>query len=278
MSLIGDALKRQMEKQASGKPVPPSAPAATPAAVPATPPATPAAASHLTLRSKAGGAAPKTEGQEEVPAFAHKPAKHRPVMELVLLGIGVVFLLFAGLAAYNWLTSDKQEPKPVPATAPAKPTAAPVATAPAAPSAPAAQTATPSPSTPPAETSTPSPAVEPVQPPAAVASAIEKITKATAPEIPDSAPDVKAAAEPVASAPVAETPAVAPAPAEPVTVMWPTFNIQAAMGSGTAGSVMINGKIMAVGDEYFGIRILEITPRGVRVAYEGEERLVPVRR
>ena len=70
-----------------------------------------------------------------------------------------------------------------------------------------------------------------------------------------------------------ETP---PVRAEPVR--WPDIRIQAAMGTGTTGSVMIEGQIIRVGERYQGVRIVEITGRGVRLEYGGEERLAPVRR
>ncbi len=81
---------------------------------------------------------------------------------------------------------------------------------------------------------------------------------------------------------IAPTPAVTPSPPAPrpesLPVTWPEIRIQAAMGHADRGSVLINGRIVAVGDHYEQVRIVEITDRGVLIEYEGEQRLEPVRR
>jgi hypothetical protein len=50
------------------------------------------------------------------------------------------------------------------------------------------------------------------------------------------------------------------------------------MGSGERGTVMIDDVITPVGYRYGELEIREITPRGVRIGYRGEERILPVRR
>jgi len=76
---------------------------------------------------------------------------------------------------------------------------------------------------------------------------------------------------------------VTPAPAEPEVVrppavVWPAIRIQAAMGSGTSGSVMIEGAIIPVGQTHRGVELIEVTPQGVRARFQGEERTIAVRR
>lgn len=81
-----------------------------------------------------------------------------------------------------------------------------------------------------------------------------------------------------AEVPVAETrPTSEPEP-EPASVPWPDMRVQAAMGSGDSGSVLINGEITPVGERYQDVLIREITPQGVLLEYQGEERVVRVRR
>jgi hypothetical protein len=71
---------------------------------------------------------------------------------------------------------------------------------------------------------------------------------------------------------------VAPVVSEPPAVVWPSIRIQAAMGSGTSGSVLIDGAIIPVGQSHKGVELLEVTPQGVRTRFQGEERTIPVRR
>ncbi len=66
--------------------------------------------------------------------------------------------------------------------------------------------------------------------------------------------------------------------AEPEAVKWPDLRVQAAMGSGGTGSVLIDGEITPVGGRYREVLIREITPHGVLLEYQGEERMVRVRR
>ena len=64
----------------------------------------------------------------------------------------------------------------------------------------------------------------------------------------------------------------------PDDVVWPEIRISAAMGGSRGGSVLINGEIVPVGQRHGDLLIHEILPEGVRVEYEGKQRIVPVRR
>jgi len=250
VSLIGDALKRQQESQ----PVKPDAPERTPVASSAPP------SSPLTLRSKAGGSAPVTDEQEH-PPHAQKPAKRRPVMELILLGIGFILLIFAGAALYNWLTGGDATTEP--AVMAVKPELTPE----------------PPPAVTPPQTEAAAPVVavstpaqeEPIQPveTAAVPSetVVEEEQGAASPSLPE---------EPVKEEPVAAATAAVPDPAP--EIVWPTMFIQGAMGSGNRGAVIVDGTVVAVGSEVYGVKIIEVTPDGVVTEYQGERRVMPVRK
>ena len=106
---------------------------------------------------------------------------------------------------------------------------------------------------------------------------------------PEPAPAQAAAGLPEPGLPPASTPAApvpaAPAPgtgvsqpAAPAPVIWPGFSLQAAMGGGKTGSVMIDGKIVPVGSAHGGVSVIEITPQGVVMEYAGERRTFRVRR
>lgn len=90
--------------------------------------------------------------------------------------------------------------------------------------------------------------------------------------------------------PVRDRPAPSPIPTpEPSTdtratedpgiaARWPEIRVQAAMGMGETGTVMINGSILRIGDTFDGVTVVEITGRGILMEYQGEQRLIPVRR
>ncbi len=105
---------------------------------------------------------------------------------------------------------------------------------------------------------------------------------ATPDPLPSTAPPTEESMPATEETPATQRPAAETTPVEGeravTTVRWPDVRIQAAMGQGDRGSVMISGSLVPVGDAYNGVRILEITDRGVRLEYEGEQRLVPVRR
>lgn len=65
---------------------------------------------------------------------------------------------------------------------------------------------------------------------------------------------------------------------QPDTVVWPELRVQAAMGSGSSGSALVNGQLIDMGSTYQGVELIEITGRGVRMRYRDEERVIPVRR
>lgn len=73
-------------------------------------------------------------------------------------------------------------------------------------------------------------------------------------------------------------PSTPPVVVTPPAVVWPAIRIQAAMGSGADGSVLIEGAIIPVGQTHKGVELIEVTPQGVRAQFQGEERIIPVRR
>ena len=77
---------------------------------------------------------------------------------------------------------------------------------------------------------------------------------------------------------VATEEAPAAAPIESDVVVWPELRVQAAMGSGSSGSALVNGQLIDMGSTFQGVELIEITTRGVRVRYHDEERIIPVRR
>jgi len=254
VSLIGDALKRQQENQTAKVEASDQPPVAK--APPAAPP--------LLLKSKAGGSAPQAENLEQAPV-PHKPAKQRPFMELVLLFIGLIVLVLAGFAVYNWITDNKTGSSP--AVSSPKPESPP-------------ESARISPESVPTEIGTGKPVEK------ALAENTPNSVEAETPvdQVASSAVADKAEVTPEQSAASEAQPAAESAKetsiedVAPREVIWPSISIQAAMGSGGSGPVMIDGKIIRVGESHFGIKIIEVTPRGVMVEYEGEQRLIPVRR
>jgi hypothetical protein len=95
---------------------------------------------------------------------------------------------------------------------------------------------------------------------------------------PESIPQEIAIVAPVPTPEATPSETASIAPAEPPPVIWPTFSLQAAMGGGKMGSVMIDGKIVPVGASHNEMSILEITPDGVVIEFQGQRRTFRVRR
>ena len=123
----------------------------------------------------------------------------------------------------------------------------------------------------------------PVTPPVAVDPAAVEPDPAVEPPLVAVDPEPVQDPAPVAVDPgeVVVVPVVPDRPAvvePPPAVEWPQFRVQAAMGGGASGSVLIDGVIVPVGGRHGDLHILEITGRGVRIEFRGEVRTVPVRR
>jgi len=88
VSLIGDALKRQQESQ-EGKIAPPISEYQNKSTEPSNHPG-------LTLRSKARSS--QADELANAPIPTQKTVKHRPVMELILLGIGLALVVFGAFS------------------------------------------------------------------------------------------------------------------------------------------------------------------------------------
>ncbi len=285
-------------------PVPPSAPP-TPVAPSKSADPEPAKPAPLTLKShraKPGVEDSPSPLDEEalVAARTPKKRKHKAWVELLLVLLALVVLVFAGVGLYVYFGRSD-----VTSTAVTVDTSAPPVAQPAPPS----QSATPPPAV--VDSAPPSPGIftatrevlnvaeERVVEVDAVAAETDEITSANVPVSEKSPVEAAPLIEEIILAPedddtsTADFSAPAPAKAQvdivaapsppveelaPPPVIWPGFSLQAAMGSGTRGSVMIDGTIIKVGESMGDLRILEITPGGVRIEYMGEKRVFRVRR
>ncbi|MGA1531180.1 MAG: hypothetical protein ACO398_10620 [Kiritimatiellia bacterium] len=235
-------------------------------------------------------------------AAAQRPRKrkHKAWVELLLVLLALVVLVFAGVGLYVYFGRSD-----VTSTAVTVDTSAPPVAQPAPPS----QSATPPPAV--VDSAPPSPGIftatrevlnvaeERVVEVDAVTAETDEITSVNVPVSDKSPVEAAPRIEEVILAPENEDTSTAdfsaPAPAKaqvdivaapsppveelaPPPVIWPGFSLQAAMGSGTRGSVMIDGTIIKVGESMGDLRVLEITPGGVRIEYMGEKRVFRVRR
>ena len=120
--------------------------------------------------------------------------------------------------------------------------------------------------------------IQPVERPIPVEPVVaEPVIEASEPELEESIELIVETVPEMVPDPPTESP-VQPVLAEPPAVVWPAIRIQAAMGSGTTGSVMIEGAIIPVGQTHRGVELIEVTPQGVRARFQGEERTIAVRR
>lgn len=261
MSVLRDALKRQEQERKNGsadisdEPAQSTEPVEPAAAVPPLPPTD---GKKLSLKSATG-----KDSEAETPAEAPCPTKTSHDWVAKVLVLGALLLLVAIAGALFYLLRMREAPPSAERTRLAETLRSVEETVTPA----RMRTADDVPAEAPA---TPIEEAEPAVPPSEVsdANAVEEvIEEATVADPPPAAPPT---ALPRSSEPV-------PAPA-PEPVVWPDIRIQAAMGHGEGGSVLINGGIVPVGETHRGVRIIEITERGVRLEYRGEQRLVPVRR
>lgn len=262
MSLIGDALRRKQEDKPAPAPAPEPPVSSAPPAVTLTiekPRPT------LSLRGRAQAEEPApSDTQEPVPE--KKPSKKhhkrmRAWVELLIVITGLALLIALGITLYFMYFSP-----------PEKPAAAPAAPAEKAPQ--QQQQQQPEPPSPPQEKVVSESAPVATETPPKV---MEDVAVVAAPA---PGPEVLAPATPVEKQPEPEAPTPTPPEPEvkPMPVIWPTFSLQAAMGGGQRGSVMINGQIFQIGSTFGEVTILEITPQGVLMEYEGERRTFRVRR
>lgn len=257
MSLIQEALKRQQqESEGEAPPAPRPEPPVSPA-VPEYVPPPPAEPEPL---PPAPAAAPLNPS---IPILA-TPAAARDRRWPALLAVALVLLLLAAggvwmlsFAVRKWPGPASREPAQVASQPPADPAAAPEPVAPlpseAAPAAPA-------------ESMPPSPA-DP-QPPARV-----PVVAAVEPE-PDPVP--AAVTSPPALSPAAspEVPQESESAAPPEkAVNWPYLQLQGFI-SGKEGSAILNGQVVNTGQSIQGVKVLSITPEGVRLEYQGQQQLI----
>lgn len=261
MSLIGDALRRKQEDKPAPAPAPEPPVSSAPPAVTLTiekPRPT------LSLRGRAHAEEPApSDTQEPVPE--KKPSKKhhkrmRAWVELLIVITGLALLIALGITLYFMYFSPPEKPAAAPA-APAE-------------KAPQQQQQQPEPPSPPQEKVVSESAPVATETPPKV---MEDVAVVAAPA---PGPEVLAPATPVEKQPEPEAPTPTPPEPEvkPMPVIWPTFSLQAAMGGGQRGSVMINGQIFQIGSTFGEVTILEITPQGVLMEYEGERRTFRVRR
>lgn len=264
MSLIGDALRRKEEdggrKAATPPPLPPPLPITEHADSSAKP------VSSLTLR----GRAPAKQEPEETPTYQKSPGlvtppvrrkKPRAWLELLLVILFILLLLVGGVWAYLAFFENPAVAPPMATTVQdEEPALAP-------------------PGPPPSELVKPTTEAvlvktspEPVLAPPTHTEPVATVAEPAAPP----PPPVKST--PPDATPTATSATQAPSSPPQIPIIWPSFSLQAAMGSGTSGSVMINGEIVQVGSSYADITIIKITPKGVIMEYEGEQRVFRVRR
>jgi hypothetical protein len=65
-------------------------------------------------------------------------------------------------------------------------------------------------------------------------------------------------------------------PEQQEEVTWPALSLTGVLGSGSRGSCMINGKVVAVGEEVDGVKIIEIKEGVVAGEFQGECRILNV--
>lgn len=246
MSLIEEALRKQREEveHAEKSPTPPPIPA---------------------------------EMTAEPPEEEQVPAARRPWIMLagiVLLGIlGIAFilwLLFFGL--HLW-----QKEQPPAATPKAVATATNVqAKTPPAPPQPPPPTGIAVTSTPPVST-TATNVAPPATPPAAPAPAPAPAVRAAEPAAPPK-PVEPPAPEAVKPAPVvAQAPTGTPAKVA-LPVIWPKLVVTGLIGSSKTGhsAAIVNGQMLSPGDSIEGVKIESVEKQRVKLAFQGETKLLSV--
>ncbi len=296
MSLIGDALKRREEDE--HRPPPPTLrkkgpeePSSTTPIISAPEEVRPEPAVQEGHRLSLRGRSPAASGDQPAPENEAAPVKasrviHRrskALLELIAIIVVVTLLLVGGVFVYLHL----QEKKSADTSAPVAVTAM-ADTLPEQPSAP-------SPVRPFTETrealavaadraqdideasalnEDTSPPATPASPPDESAESPDQAQTTGAPE---SVPPTEIIKDETAA-----TPATPPAPTASLdsapAIMWPNFSLQAAIGSGKTGSVMIDGSIIKLGEKFGEVTVLEITPQGVSMEYMGQRRSFRVRR
>lgn len=268
MSLIGDALRK---KQIEGGDAKPSSPPI--ATIPAAPPPAPATEQpRLSIRGRSTAASEEPAPVVEVKNPKKSKPKHRAWVELLMVIAGVIVLAIAAILLFFYFRPAATEIADTKTAAPAQPP-------------PASSTA---------EATVPK---RPIATTKDVLADVQQNTSDADEIIGTDAPETAGATDVQSSnlpdAPAAESQnsesessvaASTPAPViEPIIeaalpVVWPPFSLQAAMGGGQRGSVLIDGKIVKVGDTYRDITIREITPDGVIMEYQGETKTFRVRR
>jgi hypothetical protein len=260
MSLIQEALKRQQQERDGtfpraddpipmGKPAPKPVKAGTPTPPPPPPPAT-TPDSGTAPAAKAAVPVPDLDAAAPLPDLdgARRPEKARAwktliliTIAILLLGSGAVWMLAYALRAMR----GRLESGRVPVQA-----AAPAASAPAKP-APLPSAAAAAPAVPEAET-----------PPTA------------APE-PQAEPPSQAAADAV-PAEAGSGPGTRPDAVERIPVNWPVLKLTGMIGRGQAGSAVINGQVVGIGDTVAGTKVIAIRSQGVELEYQGDRQVLKV--
>ena len=90
-------------------------------------------------------------------------------------------------------------------------------------------------------------------------------------------PDIPAATQSTVTAATPSSVPAEPAPViekAPLPATWPRLTVSGIIGGGRAGhsAVIINGKLLSVGDSIEAVKVLAIEKQRVKLAFEGEER------
>ena len=264
MSLIQDALKRQQEEMQK-----------TPAgAAPETPPATP----HAPVPAGPGQEPPNGEPAPEKPG--------RNWLMLVGILLGVVALCGLGgwlsfMALQKWAAPLQpgiaRETPPVPLLSSAGTTAVQAASGTGAVASIShepdilrltnAALADATGTTVIAATTTNAPPAPAVLPSTNVAATSSGAAATTTPVAVSPPPEVRPVA--LATPVVTNTPAPPPKP-----VVWPSLKITGVLERGERGAALINGRVIAVGEEIQGVKVIAVGKNGVTLEYEGARKTV----
>jgi hypothetical protein len=253
MSLIQEALKRQQEEQdgrfpRADDPIPtgavPPKPGKPAAATPPAPPPPPGASAPPEPAKTGAGNAAALDADAPLPDLESRPRPEKARAWKTLALIMLVLLLLGGGAVWMIAYAVRGLTGQAPAHAAPANAALPAATAPAN-------------ATLPTETDAAAPDPEPA--------AAETPVRATAPPAPAPAP-----------APPTPAPSAVPDVADRTPVNWPTLHLTGLIGRGKAGSAVINGGVVGIGDTVEGARVLGIRRDGVEMEYKGDRQVLKV--
>lgn len=273
MSLIQEALRRQMEERGE---TPPASPETQ--AQPISPPAN---GTQLPLQRPPSSPPPpqppvapaiKSSGGVTVEKVGGRGSKLLlTVLTIITLClVGLVWLIFFG-HEYRWaaLFLRRPEPQPTPKVTSVnleKPATVPLAQ----------ETVTSPKMVPQAEPqqATPSATIAPASPAAQLPS------PTVTPVVPSAQP-ASIAQSPIPLTPSAQVAATAQsfAPTEPQsrrTVLWPPLTLRGIVGRGLNGAAIINNQVVGVNEVIEGVRVVSIEAQGVELEYQGEKKTLKV--